>query len=213
MKLDRSSAQRRGSGAEDRVVDLLRTIHSARRGRGAPGLAGRERSLAPAPTEDSAYDRAREHFVKREERLREEAHVSAAVIDDLRARDRGGVASAPSPTQQLLRISALQGGLAGGRFAVASDRPEPVELRFEHSGLRRGVEDRDLGAPVRFDPASLVLVPKECRIVRVEIDLADVACAAPERLELRVEVEAGGRRWLTLWVEVDVLAPPRELWA
>lgn len=208
---------------ETRVVSILRDIHD-RRKRGqpwswnlaAPADAGDDPVPDPAadgaaePTPDpDLYERARRFFADQEKFLTGQSQLTDRIIDQIR---RGvgppAPAHAPSHTQELLRLRARRGGVAGGRFVVANRDPRPVRVTLEASPLQRFGEPLACQPAMRLDPAAPVLEAGDETVVSVYVDLGDLDLPSGETLgfEVTAHHDPGGTH--RLWVEIELYELP-----
>lgn len=169
----------------ERVVDTLARIH---REGGAPTLDEGLGVLGAATfrTED-LYEEARRRIRSQERVLREQSSATGRIIERLRKTDRG-------PSQQLLRLQAEVGAVAGGRFRLHNDTDRELTLRAApRSAL-----------PVRLEPDPVLLAPGEERTVALEITL-DGLGRPGERVNLLIDFLDGEATRAKLWVEIFLL--------
>ncbi|MFN2376804.1 MAG: hypothetical protein ABR538_09720, partial [Candidatus Binatia bacterium] len=195
----------------DRLVELLREVHLGRTP-GAPspssvsqraGESGRSGDTLREPAGDQDEGEAQRFFVDLERRLTEQRTTAEALIQRLRLRDRARRVEAPRPpSQQLLKLVALPGTVAGGRFLVLN--PDDRDLRLEFRvGEARFRDRREAACPeVSLAPAVLTLAPRQRRLVRLEVDLRRTPLVAGEFVEIPVDAMAGGKSVMKVWVEI-----------
>lgn len=183
------------------VLDLLRRASSANAASAAP-------LLPHAPVErgarDDAYALLQRHFGEHERQLRQHAHLTERILDQL---ERGEVATAlpaAAPLQQEVRLLCPAGGRSGGRFLLRNELGRPVVVALRASVLREAAEVE--GLAVTCTPRRATLEPEEELLARVEVDLGAALPIAHAPLELVIDALVDERIVQKIWVVVDVHA-------
>lgn len=175
----------------DKLVDTLRLMHL------------RQSDPEGEENEGALYDAARRHFHRNETQLRSQVRFTERILDRIqtgaprRRRDA-------NPFQMELRLRAPAGGVASGRFVLASDLPRAAPVEFRAGTLRGRTLPWNDSAAVRFDPERPTLHAGMERIVRAEVDLAECPARPGDQLELCVDVLGDGELMLKLWLEISV---------
>ncbi|MGI9591761.1 MAG: hypothetical protein ACR2P8_10370 [Myxococcota bacterium] len=203
---DERSGTRRND-AEERIVAALKKIHA--RQQPGPGSAPPLRVVGSDPHADGQselgeYDKARKLFSDLEQRLQKQYGIAEALVDRLREQQQPGEDSGAGASQQLLRLRARAGGVAGGRFVTANERARPARLELRPSRLRDARGDTAFSPRIELEPATLLLAPGEEQTVAISLDLAGSPFRAGETLELDVDVTEDGGVIHKLWVTIGL---------
>jgi len=122
------------------------------------------------------------------------------VLDQLEAGRPVDTIDSPSPLQQELRLVVSANGSGGGRFLVANETSEPVQVRFEARPIRSPAPTAMNHASLSFEPAEPRLDVGEIRTVAITVQLEPPHLDGG--LELAVRVLAENRILGRLWVEL-----------
>ena len=148
----------------------------------------------------SPYGDIQRLLLHRDPAARRRQALIERVLDQLEAGRPVDTIDSPSPLQQELRLLVSPNGTGGGRFLVANETGEPVQVRFETGPVPSP-------APTAINHASLSFAPADPRIGAGEVCTVAISVQLEPPhldggLELAVRVVAGNRVLGRLWVEL-----------
>lgn len=173
----------------------------------ARGLPPRLTPASPTPDPGAPlYQKARDHFARHEQRLREEAAVTDRLLDGLRQQHPAPSVPA-APPQLSLDLRGSPHTPATGRFVVSNDLRRPARLSFRPSEATLSGTDRALWVPLTLDPPRPTLGPGARQTLTLRIDPTPLGGAPGQQVSLDLDVLADDTVVLKVWVTLT-LDPP-----